>query len=209
MQKELNLAFWADRFFLLLSGLTDFFSFAFWIDIFCYFLDCQILFLVFFGLTEFFVFFWTDSFLLFFLFCFLDWLTFLLTFIPFYLDRTPVEEELINQLSLSNITALISPPECHPLSHPVSWGCRIPPQRGYLLAVGGDPWCLRTGSWWLSSTWPENRVVKSLATHHFGPYWARRAVGEARSDQSAGHDSTLLEFFFFFFFFKSKWERWL
>ena len=87
---------------------------------------------------------------------------------------------------------------------PVSWGCRIrwlhlcrgvkPPQRGYLLAVGGDPWCLRTGSWWLSSTWPENRVVESLATHHFGPYWARRAVGEARSDQSAGHDSTLLDF---------------
>ena len=69
-----------------------------------------------------------------------------------------------------------------------------PPQRGYLLAVGGDPWCLRTGSWWLSSNWPENRVVKSLATHHFGPYWARRAVGEARSDQSAGHDSTLLDF---------------
>ena len=41
----------------------------------------------------------------------------------------------------------------------------------------------------------------SLATHHFGPYWARRAVGEARSDQSASHDSTLLDFFFFFFFF--------
>ncbi len=38
-------------------------------------------------------------------------------------------------------------------------------------------------------------MVKSLATHHFGPYWARRAVGEARSDQSAGHDSTLLDFF--------------
>ena len=90
---------------------------------------------------------------------------------------------------------------------PVSWGCRIrwlhlcrgvnpPPQRGYLLAMDGDLWCLRTGSWWLSSTWPENRVVKSLATHHFGPYWARRAVGEARSDQLAGHDSTLLDFFF-------------
>ena len=44
-------------------------------------------------------------------------------------------------------------------------------------------------------------MVKSLATHHFGPYWARWAVGEARSDQSAGHDSTLLDFFFFFFFF--------
>ena len=39
-------------------------------------------------------------------------------------------------------------------------------------------------------------MVKSLATHHFGPNWARRAVGEARSDQSAGHDSTLLDFFF-------------
>ena len=96
----------------------------------------------------------------------------------------------------------------HMIYRPVSWGCRIrwlhlcrgvkPPQRGYLLAVGGDPWCLRTGSWWLSSTWPENRVVKSLATHLFGPYWARRAVGEARSDQSAGHDCTLLDFFFFF-----------
>ena len=49
----------------------------------------------------------------------------------------------------------------------------------------------------MSSTCPENRVVKSLATHHFGPYRARRAVGEARSDQSAGHDSTLLDFFFF------------
>ena len=39
-------------------------------------------------------------------------------------------------------------------------------------------------------------MVKSLATHHFGPYWARQVVGEARSDQSAGHDSTLLDFFF-------------
>ena len=37
-------------------------------------------------------------------------------------------------------------------------------------------------------------MVKSLATHHFGPYWARRAVREARSNQSAGHDSTLLDF---------------
>ena len=38
-------------------------------------------------------------------------------------------------------------------------------------------------------------MVKSLATHHFGPYWARQAVTEAQSDQSAGHDSTLLDFF--------------
>ena len=30
-----------------------------------------------------------------------------------------------------------------------------------------------------------------LATLHFGPYWARRVVGEARSDQSAGHVSPL------------------
>ena len=40
-------------------------------------------------------------------------------------------------------------------------------------------------------------MVRSLATHHFGPYWARRAVREARSDQLAGHDSTLSDFFFF------------
>ncbi len=44
-------------------------------------------------------------------------------------------------------------------------------------------------------------MVKSLATHHFGPYWARRAVGEARSDQSAGHDSPLLDFILFILFF--------
>ena len=108
-------------------------------------------------------------------------------------------------LGAGSLYSILSPTN----SCPVSWGCRIcwlhlcrgvnPPQRGYLLAVGGDPWCLRTGSWWLSSTWPENQVVKSLATHHFGPYWARRAVGEARSNQSAGHDSTPLDFLFFFY----------
>ena len=31
-----------------------------------------------------------------------------------------------------------------------------------------------------------------LTTLHFGPYWARRAVGEALSDQSAGHVSPFL-----------------
>ena len=40
------------------------------------------------------------------------------------------------------------------------------------------------GSWWLSSTWPENRVVKVLATHHFGLYWVRRVVEVAQSSQS-------------------------
>ena len=111
----------------------------------------------------------------------------------------------------------------HPNYCPISWGCRIcwlhlcrgvkpsppPPQRGYLLAVGGNPWYLRIGSWWLSSTWPENRVVKFLATHHFGPYWARQVVREAQSDQLAGHDSPLLVFFCFFFSKKFKWGRWL
>ena len=32
-----------------------------------------------------------------------------------------------------------------------------------------------------------------LATLHFSPYWARQAVGEAWSDQSAGHVSPLLD----------------
>ena len=32
-----------------------------------------------------------------------------------------------------------------------------------------------------------------LATLHFGPYWARQAVGEAWSDQLAGHVSHLLD----------------
>ena len=49
-----------------------------------------------------------------------------------------------------------------------------------------DCGCLRTGTWWLSSSWPDNRMVKSLATQYFIPYWTRWAVRLVRSDQSAG-----------------------
>ena len=70
---------------------------------------------------------------------------------------------------------------------PVGRGCRIcqlhlcrgvrySPQHSNLLTMSGDPWCLRIGSWWLSSTWPGNWVVKLLATQHFGHYLAWQAV---------------------------------
>ena len=39
------------------------------------------------------------------------------------------------------------------------------------------------------------KEVTWLATLHFGPYWARRAVGEAWSNQSAGHFSSLIQIF--------------
>ena len=49
------------------------------------------------------------------------------------------------------------------LIHPICWSCKIPwldlwgrlrtPQWGHLLAVGGDSWCFKTGSWWVSSLW--------------------------------------------------------
>ena len=42
-----------------------------------------------------------------------------------------------------------------------------------------------------SVTWQLKRLW--LATLHFGPYWARQAVGETQSDQSAGHVSPLLD----------------
>ena len=80
------------------------------------------------------------------------------------------------------------------LNRPEGFGSRIhwlhlcrglspSPQRNHLLAVDGNPLCLRIESWWLSSLW----LVTWPATHHFGPYWARRAVREARSNQSFRH----------------------
>ena len=33
------------------------------------------------------------------------------------------------------------------------------PQRGHLLAMSGNLWCMKTGSWWFSRTWPANRVA--------------------------------------------------
>ena len=47
-----------------------------------------------------------------------------------------------------------------------------------------------TGSWWLNGSMPAAWVVTWLAALHFGPYWARRVVAGARSDQSAGHVKT-------------------
>ena len=64
-------------------------------------------------------------------------------------------------------------------------------QRGYILALGGDLWYLRTSrhrvlqvatllneqslTWW------------SIDQQHFGSYWSRRAGGDDLYDQSSGH----------------------
>ena len=44
-----------------------------------------------------------------------------------------------------------------------------------------------------SLTWQPKRSC-DLEKLHFGPYWARQAVGEAQSDQSAGRVSHLSDF---------------
>ena len=60
------------------------------------------------------------------------------------------------------------------------------------------PWVVTRNAWgWDPGGWavcdPATEKATWLATLHFGPYKARRAVAEARSDQSAGHVSSLLD----------------
>ena len=44
-------------------------------------------------------------------------------------------------------------------------GVRLHLQWGHLLAMGGDLWCLRIESWWLSSLWSSSQVVKWHPIH--------------------------------------------
>ena len=54
------------------------------------------------------------------------------------------------------------------------------------------PWVATRNAWgWDPGVW----AVMWLSTLHFGPYWARQAVGEAQSDQSAGQVSPLLDLY--------------
>ena len=72
------------------------------------------------------------------------------------------------------------------------WGCTSKEPTCWPKGVTYDIWGQDPCGWAVID--PATKVVKSLATFYFDPLWAWRTVGEAKSDQSAGHIKVLRRF---------------
>ena len=94
-------------------------------------------------------------------------------------------QEIVLEIPIAQSAGAVEYADCTSPEGVTTLPKRIPV--GHHNAWGWDP-----GGWAVCDQ--ATKKVMWLATLYFGLYWARRAVGEAWSDQLAGHVSPLLNF---------------